>query len=73
LTRLLIGCSVEALDDDRARLVGTLAARAGTSDIVDACVAEGALRRRDVVVGSDPNDLRSIAAAVDRHLQVERP
>jgi hypothetical protein len=73
LARLLIGCSVEALDDERARSVGTLAARAATSDIVDACVAEGALRRHDIVVGSDVHDLRAIAAAVNRHLEVERP
>jgi hypothetical protein len=73
LARLLIGCFVEALDDERARSVGTLAARGRTSDIVDACVAEGALRRQDVVLGSDPNDLRAIAAAVNRYLEVEGP
>lgn len=73
LGRLLIGCFVEALDDERARSVGTLAAHAHTSDIVDACVAEGALRRQDLVVGSDPNDLRAIAAALNRHLEVEGP
>src|SRR5215468_12296892 len=53
LARLLAGCDVEALDDDQARAVGSLAARAATTDIVDACVVEGALRRRDLVVSSD--------------------
>lgn len=73
LAQLLVGCSVEPLDDERARSVGTLAARAATTDIVDACVAEGALRRRDLVVGSDGSDLRAIAAAVNRRIEVERP
>ena len=73
LTRLLVGCSVETLDDERARSVGALAARAATTDIVDACVAEGALRRHDLVVGSDIGDLKAIAAAVNRRIEVERP
>ncbi len=73
LARLLVGCSVEALDDERARSVGALAARAATADIVDACVTEGALRRHDLVIGSDGSDLRAIAAAVHRRIEVERP
>lgn len=73
LVKLLRGCDVEALDDIRARSVGALAARARTTDIVDACVAEGALRRHDLVVSSDPDDLRSIAGAVDGFLEVDRP
>jgi hypothetical protein len=32
---------VETLDDGQARAVGSLAASAATTDIVDACVAEG--------------------------------
>jgi hypothetical protein len=70
---LLVGCDVEALDDDRARLAGSLAARAATTDIVDASVVEGAMRRRDLVVSSDPNDLKAIAGAVGRRLEIERP
>jgi predicted nucleic acid-binding protein len=73
LSRLLRGCDVEDLTDEQARAVGRLAAKAGTNDIVDACVAEGALRCRDLVVTSDPGDLLAIAAAVDHHLAVERP
>ena len=73
LARLLVGCDIEALDDDQARSVGTLAARAQTNDVVDACVTEGALRRHDLVVTSDPDDLRALAAAVGRRLEVERP
>lgn len=73
LARLLAGCDVEPLDDGHARVVGALAARAGTADVVDATVVEGALRRHDLVVSSDPNDLRSIASAAGRPLEVECP
>ena len=73
LARLLAGCGVEALDDGQARSVGTLAAHAGTADVVDACVVEGALRRHDLVVSSDEDDLQAIAAAVSRRLEVDRP
>ncbi|MHB1860889.1 MAG: twitching motility protein PilT [Solirubrobacteraceae bacterium] len=73
LSKLLAGCDSEALDDAQARAVGALAALAGASDIVDVTVVEGALRRRDVVISSDPDDLRSIASAARRRLVVEAP
>jgi len=73
LARLLRGCDIEALDDRLARATGALAAKAGTTDIVDAVVTEGALRRRDLVISSDPEDLKALAAAVNRHLEVDRP
>ena len=64
---------MEALDDRQARAVGALAARAAVSDIVDACVVEGAMRRGDLVVSSDEGDLQAIAAALNRRLEVDRP
>jgi len=73
LARLLRGCDIEALDDRLARATGALAARAGTTDVVDAFVTEGALRRRDLVISSDPGDLKALAAAVNRRLEVDRP
>ncbi len=73
LSRLLTGCEVELLDDQRARSVGTLAARASTTDIVDACVVEGALRRHDLVITSDVSDLSAIAEATRRVLELEGP
>ncbi len=73
LARLLHGCAVEALTDAQARSTGSLAARAATRDIVDACVVEGAIRRRDLVVTSDEDDLEAIAAAVGWRLGVDRP
>jgi hypothetical protein len=41
--------------------------------ITSACVVEGALRRHDLVVSSDEDDLQAIAAAVSRGLEVDRP
>jgi hypothetical protein len=73
LAQLLAGCDIEALDDAQARSVGSLAARAATNDIVDACVVEEAIRRHDLVVSSDAGDLQAIAAAINRDLEVDRP
>jgi hypothetical protein len=73
LARLLTGCGIEVLDEVRARSAGTLAARASTTDIVDACVVEGALRRRDLVVSSDEGDLQAIASAIGSHLEIDHP
>jgi predicted nucleic acid-binding protein len=73
LSRILAGCQVEPLDDIQARATGTLASRASTTDIVDACVVEGAIRRRDLVITSDPGDLRAIAAATGHQLDVDHP
>ena len=73
LSRFLVGCDVEALDDDQARKVGSLAAKAATTDIVDASVVEGALRRVDMVISSDAEDLQGIAAADGRSLEIEEP
>jgi hypothetical protein len=73
LARLLTGCEVEALDDTRARATGTLAGRARVTDIVDASVVEGALRRGDVIVSADVSDLAAIAAAVGRGIGIAHP
>lgn len=73
LSRLLVGCNVERLDDAQARRVGELLAKAALSDIVDGTVVEGALRRGDLVISSDPADLSSLAAGLHRHLEVDRP
>jgi hypothetical protein len=73
LARFLTGCFVESLHDDRARAAGALGAQAAVGDVVDACVVEGGLRRRDLVVSSDQDDLVRIATAVDRRLEIEHP
>lgn len=73
LSRLLTGCDIEALGDAQARAAGALAARAATTDIVDACVVEGALRRHDLIISSDPGDLQAIAAAISHRLEIDHP
>lgn len=73
LARLLAGCDVEALDDTRAKATGTLAGQARTTDIVDASVVEGALRRGDLVISSDEGDLAILAAAASRHIDIYHP
>jgi hypothetical protein len=69
----LAGCEVETLDDARARAAGTLVGLARTSDIVDASVVEGALRRGDVIISSDERDLNATAAAVNRPIDAGHP
>ena len=73
LARLLVGSDIEPMNDDQARAVGVLAGHAGATDVVDAAVVEGALRRHDIVISSDPDDLKAIADSVNRRLEVERP
>jgi len=73
LARLLAGCEIESLDGTRARATGTLAGRARTADIVDATVVEGALRRGDLIISSDEDDLAAIAAAVSRRVDIDHP
>jgi hypothetical protein len=73
LARFLVGCEIESMHDEQARAVGILSGRAGATDIVDTTVVEGALRRHDTVISSDPDDLRTIAGSVNRRLEVERP
>ena len=73
LARFQAGCQTEPLDDTHARATGALIGHAGTTDIVDACVVESALRRGDLVITSDGGDLKAIAYAVSRRIDIDRP
>ena len=66
LSRLLRGCEIEEMTESIARRAGTLCARAGTTDIVDATVAAGAASRGDRIITSDPDDLRALADVMAR-------
>lgn len=70
LSRVLKGCRVETLTEAQARAVGRLAAHSGHDDAVDLSVVEGAARRADVVVTSDPSDIARIADVVGIELRV---
>jgi predicted nucleic acid-binding protein len=71
LSRLLALCEVEPMSEEQARAVGRLASRSRHEDVVDLAVVEGALRRRDAIVTSDPVDIRHIAAAVGERVRLE--
>ena len=62
LARVLSGVRVEALDDGVARELGPVLGRSGSSDVVDAHVA-WLTRPGDVVLTSDPDDLRRLLGA----------
>ena len=72
LSRFLLGCRIDDVDERRARAAGVACARSATSDVVDAYVVVGALERGDLVVSSDPDDLERIARALGRRLHVYR-
>ena len=61
---------IEALDESGARVVGQLLARSNTTDVVDASVVAGALRRGDAVVTSDQRDIETLASAVGRRVNI---
>jgi hypothetical protein len=71
LARLLALCEVEELSYRQARDVGVLAGKAGHDDIVDVVVVEGAIRRHDAVITSNPTHIRSIADSTRTRLRVE--
>lgn len=71
LARLLAMCLVEPMSDQQARAVGVLAGRARHDDIVDVTVVEGATRRRDGIVTSDPDHIAAVAEAARRRLRIE--
>ncbi|MBI4934411.1 MAG: twitching motility protein PilT [Actinobacteria bacterium] len=71
LARFLALCTAEALTEAQAKAVGALAARADHDDIVDVTVVEGAIRRHDAVVTSNPTHIRKIADATRTRLTVE--
>lgn len=60
LARLLNACAVDAVDGAAAREVGVLLSASKTADVIDAHVVVGAVRRRDVVVTSDPDDITAL-------------
>src|SRR5262245_14825619 len=70
MARLVAGCRSEDLADVRARAAGAACARSGTNDPIDASVVVGAIARGDLVLSSDPGDLRAIADALGRRINV---
>ncbi|MCO5330505.1 MAG: hypothetical protein M9961_10535 [Ilumatobacteraceae bacterium] len=71
LARFLGLCTTEPLTEEQAKAVGALAAQAGHDDIVDVAVVEGAIRRHDAVVTSNPTHIHAIADAARARLTIE--
>jgi hypothetical protein len=69
VARLLAGTDVTAIDDQLGRRAGTLLARSGQSDAIDASVvclaADG-----DEILTSDPDDLRVLAEAAGIYIDL---
>lgn len=72
LARFLALCIVEGMDDERAKAVGVLAGKSSHDDIVEVAVVEGAIRRRDAIVTSNPTHIHAIADAARARLHIEK-
>jgi predicted nucleic acid-binding protein len=70
LSRLLHGCRIEELNQVRGRAAGHACGRSNTADVIDATVAIGAIARDDLVVTSDPKDIKRIAASLDTKIVI---
>jgi hypothetical protein len=70
LSRLVRGCRIEPFTEQQARSAGAALAASDGRDLVDAAVVVTSLDRGDLIVTSDPDDLRRIAAAIGRDLAV---
>lgn len=71
LAKALAGVNVRPLDDALGRKAGELLARARKSDAIDAALLLLA-NDGDRIVTSDPEDLRALAAASARYLEIVR-
>lgn len=70
LRRLLRGCDVVAFAPEHAHEVGSLLAKAGTSDVVDAHVVVTAAGLAATILTSDPEDLRELEDQLQAPMQV---
>jgi hypothetical protein len=71
LARLLAGVEVVPIDDLLGRRAGTVLARSGRSDAIDAAVVCLATDGDDILT-SDPDDLRDLAQAAGIHVELIR-
>jgi predicted nucleic acid-binding protein len=72
LAQVVKACFVEPLEERLAKTAGELLGRAKVSDVVDGTVVAGAARRGDVVLTSDPRDLRRLAAVAVGSVEIIR-
>jgi predicted nucleic acid-binding protein len=67
---LLKACTVEPLDEQRARSAGRLRRSTAGAGAVDACVAVGVRERGDAIATSDPGDMRRLVGPGIRIIRV---
>jgi predicted nucleic acid-binding protein len=70
LARLLAMCEVEAMTEAQAKQVGVLVGRSRHANVIDVAVVEGAIRRGDGIVTSDPRDMKGIAEAAKTKINI---
>jgi hypothetical protein len=70
VARILKGCAVEPLSEERAKASGRLLALSRTKDVVDASVVMGASTRHDAIVTSDRGDIDRLARALRRKVPI---
>lgn len=61
IARLLDGCLIDGLDEQRAKEIGVRLADRGSSDVPDGHVAVVAAARKAAVATSDPGDIARLA------------
>ncbi|HEX7237113.1 MAG TPA: hypothetical protein VF405_09145 [Gammaproteobacteria bacterium] len=71
LSRALAGVDVRPLDESLGRAAGSLLARAGGVDVIDAALVLLAEDGDDIVT-SDPEDLEPLAMRLGRHVELLR-
>lgn len=71
LARALVGVDIRPLDDELGRKAGALLARARRGDVVDAALVVLA-RDGDVIMTSDVGDLKPLAEAMGRDIELYR-
>ena len=70
LRRFLTGCVVVPLGESEAHEAGRLLGRSRTADVVDAVVVTIALRKKAMILTSDPDDIQRLVTASGREVAV---
>ena len=70
MSGFLKGCQVEPLTEAQACAVGVLAKESGLDDTVDLAVAEGAMRRNDIVVTPNRAHIERVGDSVARAIVI---
>lgn len=65
MRRFLRGCEIVGFEEAAAHAAGALLGKTRTRDVVDASVAELAIRKRADIVSDDAKDIRKLLAAVN--------